>query len=809
MQVSVAVENTAYSFDMPFTYMVPQSLQADVRPGVRVSVPFGAGDKTRVAMVLELVKDNSGARLKYISDILDTEPVLTDEMIKLVFWVKSRYFCTLFEAVKLMLPAGISYKIKPEYKLSEDADEIELNDEQKRIVSLIKNCKKTVNEEVLSELLISDKDKNFSRLIDLKVIIPYDTAKRKMGDVTEKMISAKENFIRKLTPRQQEVYDTLISLGAITVKELSYFTGASLGVIRSLNEKGAADIFEREVYRKPQYLKQSLEDETLSFNLSIEQAKVFDDIIEEFEEGEKPVSVLYGITGSGKTSIYLKLIDYVIGKGKDVILTVPEIALTPQTVEIFKSKFGDDIAVFHSGLSVGERMDQWKRAARGQCKLAIGTRSAIFAPFKNLGLIVMDEEQEHTYKSETSPRYSAKDIALFRTAYNKSYCLLCSATPSLESYYKGVKGTYGLHTLDVRYSDAKLPSVRLIDMNEEELFGNKTDISFALKKALNTNLREGRQSIILLNRRGYHTFARCKECKSVVSCPNCSISLTMHSANKRLMCHYCGYSVEFSNKCPECSNESVVYSGYGTQRAEESIAEAVPNARILRIDADSTSAKYSLEKKLDAFAKGDYDIMVGTQMVAKGLNFENVTLVGVLSADQSLYDDDFRSSERTFDLLTQVVGRSGRGRYEGQAIIQTYIPENPYLSLAASQDYPTFYDMEISYRMAMLYPPFVDILVIGFVGENESKVKLSAEYFLFEISAKATENKKKFPLRILRPSAATVAKISGKYRYKLIIKCVNTKEFREMVSGIMIGFAKNKDYSDVNVFADPNPYSIM
>lgn len=814
MLVTVAVENTAFSFDKAFSYIVPKDLENRLVPGMRVTVPFGAGNKTRVGMVLGYDNSKIDNKMKTIVQILDSEAVLSDEMIALVFWMKQRYYCTLFDAVKLMLPAGISYKVKLAYKLVGDSPDksalsLELSERQKEIVELIKSAKKPVNEDMLQAIGIDEKSKDFTKLLSLGIVASFDMAKRKANDASERMIAYIPNHGAKLSPKQQEVYEVLEMVGEVSAKELLYYTGASNAVIKAVVDKGAAKFYEQEVYRKPQFLKQDLQDIDKTLKLSPEQNIALYNIVNELETREKQVSVLYGVTGSGKTSIFLKLIEYVIGKGQDVILMVPEISLTPQTIQIFKSKFGDDIAVFHSGLSIGQRMDQWKRVKRGQCKLAIGTRSAVFAPFDNLGLIVIDEEQEHTYKSEITPRYNAKEIARFRTAHSGAYCLLSSATPSLESYYMTKKGIYGFHKLENRYGGAILPAVRIIDMNQEEIYGNKTDISFALKKALTDNLNSGRQSIILLNRRGYHTFAKCNDCGAVLQCPHCSISLTMHSANNRLMCHYCGYSVELNSKCPECKNDSVSYWGYGTQRAEESLQNAVPNARILRIDADSTSAKYSLEKKLDAFAKGDYDIMVGTQMVAKGLNFENVTLVGVISADQSLYSDDFRSNERTFDLLTQVVGRSGRGKYRGQAIIQSYMPENSYLRLGAIQDYPSFYDMEINYRMAMLYPPFVDILVIGFVGEDEKEARLASEHFLYEISSYASKYQKEMPLRILRPSPATVSKVAGKYRYKLIIKCKNTKNLRQMLSDLLISFAKNKDYSGVTAFADPNPYSIM
>ncbi len=811
MFVSVAVENTIYSFDKPFTYLVPSTLEDKIEVGMRVTVPFGNGNTLRIAMVLEKFSVFEGEKFKEVSEILDDEPVLTKEMIELVYFMKERYFCTLFDCIRLMLPAGISYKVETGYVLDGEYNEDEnLDETETQVLNLIKTSKKELSEKQIRETLgLSEKSKVLSELKIKGYIKAVELTKRKTGDASQKMIRVAESFAGKLTPKQEYVYETLRDCGEVTLKELTYYTGASNAIIKNLKDKGAVELFEQEIYRKPKHLTASFEKSDKSITLSIEQDRVFDSLIDEFESGQKVVSLLYGITGSGKTSVFLKLIDYVMGKEKDIILMVPEISLTPQTIDLFKRQFENQIAIFHSGLSVGERLDEWKRVNRGECRIAIGTRSAVFAPFKNLGLIVIDEEQEHTYKSEMTPRYNAKEIAKFRCSYNKAFCLLSSATPSVESYYRAVKGIYGFNSLDVRYGDAQLPNVRVIDMNNEEVFGNKTDISFALKRSLNDNLRDGRQSIILLNRRGYNTYARCSQCRATITCPNCSISLILHSANNRLMCHYCGYSREFSSECTECGEDAVGFTGYGTQRAEESLALAVPGARILRIDADSTGAKYSLEKKLDAFANGEYDIMVGTQMVAKGLNFDNVTLVGVISADPSLYSDDFRSSERTFDLITQVVGRSGRGKYRGEAIIQTYVPENAYLQIAANQDYFTFYEMEITYRMAMLYPPFVDLLQIGFTGEDEKKTENAANVFLNSLSQKFNESDKKIPIRILKPSAAAVAKIYGKYRYKIIIKSKNTVHFREIIRNQLIEFSKLKEFDEVSVFADMNPNTIM
>ncbi|MDD7647533.1 MAG: primosomal protein N', partial [Ruminococcus bromii] len=559
-------------------------------------------------------------------------------------------------------------------------------------------------------------------------------------------------------------------------------------------------------FRRPKL--SAAEQNALPKTLSPEQARVARKILRECDAPEPSVALLYGITGSGKTAVFMHVIRHVLDAGRGVIVTVPEISLTPQTLAVFTAAFGDTVAVFHSGLSMGERMDEWKRVRSGQAKIVVGTRSAVFAPVQNLGLIVMDEEQESTYKSESSPRYHAREIAKFRTNYNRAYCLLCSATPSVESYYMAKSGKYQYHELLNRYGEAIVPDVRLVDMNSEDLYRGKPLISMALARAVSENLERGRQSILLLNRRGYHTYAVCRDCKTVVSCPNCSISLTYHAANNRLMCHYCGHSEPAYARCRSCGGE-LTFSGGGTQKAEDQLREAFPEARILRIDTDTTANKYALEKKLAAFSAGEYDIMVGTQMVAKGLDFENVTLVGVLSADQSLYSDDYRSNERTFDLLTQVVGRAGRGRFRGTALIQTHVPENPYLHLAARQDYARFFETEIRFRRAMLYPPFSDILQIGFVGEKEETVRLAAEEFSAKLCETFSRNYPTLPIRLLRASAASVSRMGGKYRYKIIMKYKNTKQFREIIASLIIAFSADKRFSAVTVYADPNPDTIL
>lgn len=807
----VAVENTIYHFDKLFTYRVPDALRGQVVPGVRVSVPFGSGNRRRVGIVFS-VTDVGGERVKDVDAVLDREAALSEDMLELARWMKDRYYCTLFEAAKLMIPTGYHLKLRDSYVLSsdfKDFDRENYTDSQWRAILLLRGAGKSLPAEKLTqETGLEENSQEFCQLLERQIICKVNTAMSRVKDATSKMVRPIPGFSGKLTPRQKDVYQTLLDAGEASERELCYFTGASTSVVRALVDKGAAEAFQYEVYRRPDFFG----DEDLSNDklvLSPAQEQVLEELSAEYANPNGcRTSLLYGVTGSGKTSVFLKLIEHVRDQGKSVIVMVPEISLTAQTIRQFRHWFGDGIALFHSGLSLGERLDEWKRVRRGEASIVVGTRSAVFAPVNDLGLVVIDEEQEHTYKSESSPRYDAREVARYRCWKAGAFCLLASATPSVETCRMAQEKRFGFHKLSDRFGEAALPQVELVDMNTDAPPGD-TAIGSTMARALKENFQAGRQSILLLNRRGYHTFASCQSCHEVVSCPHCSISLTYHSANGRLMCHYCGYSIPFTRHCPSCGSDTVTFRGTGTQKAEEQLQQLLPDARVLRIDTDSVSAKFSLEKKLDQFARGEYDIMVGTQMVAKGLDFENVTLVGVLSADQSLFSDDFRSNERTFDLLTQVVGRAGRGKYPGRAIIQTYAPENPVLHLAANQDYFGFYRQEILFRQAMLYPPFVDILVIGFVGEKEMVVKQGANMFLRLLSQLAQEEYSELPMRVLRPSPAAIAKVSNKYRYKLLIKCRNTSRLQEMISRLLIQFASLREFQQVTAYADPNPYWIL
>lgn len=800
----VAVENTVFSFDKAFDYKVPQLLSTACKSGVRVLVPFGRGNRKRQGIVMEMLTSETD-NLKSIISVLDEEPVMSEEMLRTAEFMKEHYFCTLYDAVKTMLPAGINYRLTTVYGAKELADDVQIeNAEKQRIYDYLFSKRKAVKSEtILDNFGLSD-TKFLDEMVSDGYLYKSDEAFRRVSDAVMKMAAVNPSVdlsAMKLTPKQKSIVELLDMTGGTSVKEICYFTGVTSSVIDTLHKKGVIYFYDEEVFR----IENRSIDRTLSdILLSEEQQKACDSLYAEYIDEKPHTSLLYGVTGSGKTSVFIKLIERVIDDNGGIIVMVPEISLTPQFVAQFSQRFGDKIAVFHSALSLGERLDEYKRVKKGLAKIVIGTRSAVFAPFENLGLIIMDEEQEYSYKSESSPRYHAREIAKFRCAQNNALLILSSATPSVETYYYAKNGRYSLNTLTARYGSATLPNVVTADMNIEAQNGNTTGFSDVLLENLAYNLEHKKQSILLLNRRGHNTFVTCRTCGDPVTCPNCSISLTYHSANNRLMCHYCGYSVPYTDECPTCHSKSLRFGGTGTQKAESDIAELFPEARILRMDTDATSSKSSYEKMISAFARGDYDILVGTQMVAKGLNFPNVTLVGVLNTDQMLYADDYRSYERSFSLLTQVVGRSGRGESKGMAVIQSYTPDNLIISMAAKQDYDMFYNTEINVRKAMLYPPFADICLVGFVGENQAVTLRGANEFLKSFIALAQKEYPKIPLRILGPSPALVVKVSNKFRYKLIIKCKNNREFRKLLSTLLADFGNNKEFSSVTAYADMN-----
>ncbi len=806
----IAVDRTAYHFDKPYDYIIPAAFADCALPGCRVMVPFGTGNRKRQGIILSIGESSELEKVKPISSVLDKQPVLSAEMLELVRWIKEHTFCTWYDAVKLVLPAGINMRIVASYCIAEnlELDKIsDVTDDEKRLLTMLYNSKATVEKSRLLEVSDLPEDSKLpDKLVEKGYLLRTDEAVRAVGDATIKMVRLVENFelTSKLTPKQSAVVDFLTQVGAASVKEVCYFAGVTQAVITGLAKKSVIELFENVVYRTPVNSYQSHQQKNIKLN--DEQQSAFDSLKDMLCSDNGEAALLYGVTGSGKTQVFLRLVDEAVKLGKGVIVMVPEISLTPQTLSLFNSRYNGKVAVFHSAMSLGQRLDEWRRVKDGEISVAIGTRSAVFAPFDNLGLIIIDEEQEHTYKSESTPRFHAREVARFRAAYNNGLLLLASATPSLESFCAAESGRYKLCRLNNRYGNACLPKVHTVDMRDEVKQGNLSPISRFLQDRLEETLSRGEQAILLLNRRGHNTIVTCSGCGTVKSCPNCSISLTYHSANERLMCHYCGYSEKFADKCSECGSDRIKYSGFGTQRAEQELGYLFENARILRMDADSTMARNSYEQKLSAFANGEYDIMLGTQMVAKGLDFPNVTLVGVLNADGSLFSEDYRSYERTFSLLTQVVGRSGRGDREGIAVVQTVSPDNEVISLAATQDYDTFYSQEIGVRKGMVYPPYCSMCLVGFVGDTSSDTRDGAARFL-EMLRIAGESSPDVKMIVLGPSVASVPKVSGKYRYRIIIKVKNNKAFRVMIADLLKKFMKDPQNRNITVFADINPES--
>ena len=799
----VAVEKAAFSFDREFDYLVPAHLAADCAVGKRVLVPFGRGDSRRQGIVTALTASGGDGRLKPLLAVLDSEPVMSEKLLETARFMKEHYFCTLYDAVKTMLPAGINYRVTTVYGVR-DAEEQPLSDEQRRIVDYLRRRRQAVKLETILDAFALTDSAVLDELVRLGVLYKSDEAFRRVSDAVMKMAALSPGCDPEqcaLTPRQREVCELLEMTGAASVKEIRYFTGVSASVIDALFQKRIIYFFDEEVFRTGDLHADAA---APPLTLSDGQQAACDSLYEEYRDSAAHVSLLYGVTGSGKTSVFLKLIERVLGDGRGIIVMVPEISLTPQFVAQFSRRFGDRIAVFHSALSLGERLDEYKRVKKGLAQIVIGTRSAVFAPFDDLGLIIMDEEQEYSYKSESAPRYHAREVAMFRCAQNDALLVLSSATPSVETFYYAKSGRYSLNTLDKRFGSAVLPEVVIADMNLEIQNGNTTGFSDVLLQNIEYNLEHGKQSILLLNRRGHNSFAACTQCGEPLTCPNCSISLTYHSRNNRFMCHYCGYSVPYKNECPSCRAKALRLGGTGTQKAEQDIAAIFPEARILRMDTDAASSKASYEGMISAFSRGDYDILVCTQMVAKGLDFPNVTLVGVLNTDQMLYADDYRSYERSFSLLTQVVGRSGRGESKGMAVIQTFTPDNLILSMAAKQDYGAFYSAEIAMRQTMLYPPFADICLVGFVGSDQPLTLKAANAFLGEFSSLAQAEYARLPIRVLGPSPALVVKVSNKFRYKIIIKCRNNRQFRALLSTVLRRFSEKREFSKVTVYADMN-----
>lgn len=807
----VAIARAAYSFDAEYSYIVPSEMTELIKNGSRVIVPFGNGNKRTIGFVTRLYETlEYNEKLKPVSKLIDENPLVTEEMLGIIFWLKENTFCTFFDAYKSVVPTGFGYNFSQHYALANTViSDDELDPKELNVINFMRSAANQREVDSYLDFTANPKlKKTVEGLIDKGFIEELDVLKRRVGDETVKMIRLSDKYLEaksegishSLTQKQKLVVDLLEDCTSASVKEVCYMTNCTPSLIKRMVIKELVTEYEYEVMRNAiGKITQVKSPETIDLN--DEQSRSYHGIMELVNAGRPAGALLYGITGSGKTAVFFRLIDSVLRIGKTALMLVPEISLTPQMVNKFKTYFGDGIAVLHSSLSLGQRIDEFKRIKNGNARIVIGTRSAVFAPLSDIGIIIMDEEGEHTYKSDTAPRYHARDVAVQRCGYHNAVLLMASATPSLESFYFAKKGRFHLFEMRKRYADAVLPEVEIIDMAQEtegSLFSRK------LLEKIGETLEKKEQTILLLNRRGFNTYVSCLDCKQPVSCPKCGIPLTYHKKNGKLMCHYCGFAMDNVDKCPECGSTHLHTGGVGTQRVEDELAVVYPHAKILRMDADTTYSRYSYEENFKAFENGDYDIMLGTQMIAKGLNFPNVTLVGVISLDKALFTGDFRSYERTFSLITQVAGRSGRGDKAGYAYLQTYVPDHYVLNLASMQDYDEFYEQEIALRQSLIYPPFCDICVIGFSSAMESKAVSASKWFVSEMSRYIHENEIKIPLRALGPAPCTLERINNKYRYRLILKCKNNNDFRSVIKHMLTEFYKNRDFTAVSIYADIN-----
>ena len=742
--VGVAVSNATFHFDKLYTYAVMPDQQDTVRLGSMVLVPFGRGSRARMGVVLACDAEPESAKLKFLFDVAPASACLTPELLRLVYFLKERTFCTYYEAVKAVIPYGAQYKPT----VAEDGVTPVL---QKQLVRHTENAYKLVG-------TLPPKPRPTAK--QLAAVALLAGGERTLSALEEKGIS-------------RAVLDNLCAKGVLECSKVN----KSIDLYSSIPLKNEPIL------------------------LTEEQQAAYDALLPGLEDAAPHSALLYGVTGSGKTLVFLKLIEHCLQMGRRALVLVPEISLTPQMILRLKSQFGKRVAVQHSALNHTERLLQWQMIQDGGADIVVGTRSAIFSPLENIGLVIIDEEQEHTYRSESAPRYSAHEVARQRAAENGALLLLASATPSTESYYAAQHGRTQLVRLIKRYGGNPLPKVQIVDMRAELASGNPREISLAMEDAIRHNLEAGKQTILLLNRRGYQTVAQCEDCREVLKCQKCSVPMVYHKSAHKLLCHYCGSQLDPPPaRCPACGGK-LQYRGFGTQKAEEELAKLFPEARILRMDQDTTAAKDAHEKLLAKFARHEYDIMVGTQMVAKGLDFEDVTLVGVLGIDSLLFAQGFRAYETVFSLVTQVVGRSGRAKDPGFAIIQTTDPDNPVLNLAAAQDYDAFFEQEIAYRKLGLYPPFCGLCVVGFAGPKESEVARASARFAALLGRQAAKQPD-LPLRVLGPTPGSIEKINDFYRYKLTVKCRNDRRFRDLIRETLTLYEQEKLPGKATVVVD-------
>ena len=813
MIAKIAVSAANFAIDKPYSYRIPENLM--VQPGQRVQLPFGRANKRTEGIVLA-VEPGEESGLKPIDCCLDEQPLLTEKQLRLAAFLRERYFCTFYDAIRTMLPAGLWFRTKNTFSLTEDRSWKEKTIRKEYasdILVLLENLGGQAEEAALRNLVSEEEVLHdvLSYLLRKKWITAQTDFQRKTNDKTERIAvlatSAEEamEFASgrpKSAAMQKQVLELMCSLGGVAVKELCYFTGASTATVNRLEKLGYLKLTEQPVLRCREIRPVRL---TGPLTLNSQQQGCFEELRSQMAADDPGVALLYGVTGSGKTSVYIKLIASCLESGKSAMLLVPEIALTPQLLGLLAAYFGDKVAVLHSSLSSGERYDQWKRVRSGEASVVVGTRSAVFAPCTP-GLIILDEEQEQSYKSENSPRYSAKEVAIWRGAKENALVLLGSATPSVESMYRAKTGVYRLYTLTERYNGKPLPEVEIVDMREEMKYGNDLSLSVPLRHAMMDTRAADKQTILLLNRRGNSRALVCVDCRETPECPRCNLRLTYHSANNRLMCHYCGHSQPVPERCPACGGP-MKSIGTGTQKVQSELEFLFPDWKSLRMDTDTVNAVNTHERILDQFQNEKIPVLIGTQMVAKGLNLPDVTLVGVLDADLSLYTGGYRAGETTFNMLTQVVGRAGRGETAGRAVVQTLVPEHQVIRLAAKQDYDRFYDLEVNLRRVQNAPPFGDIAVITVTGQEETAVLRGAAKFRDSLNVCLRQpGYSRETCTVLGPAPCAVPKINYNFRYQLTLRCRMTKNLRLLLAHLLREFSKDKANRHVNAFIDVNGY---
>jgi primosomal protein N' (replication factor Y) len=811
--VSVIISNATREFDKEYHYFVPGKFENQVKPGVRVIVPFGKADRSREAYVFGFVENTEINGLKEIKRVIDDSPVLDEKLINLAIWMKKRYICTYHDAIKCMLPAGIGVKSFKVVTLLGKSDKLGENC-QRVIFALAENG----NSCEFNELKKQTGLRNFSRIIkELEKLGLISIHEEYTARVSEKTVRAAflcmpvEEIIEEIENSRIKriqhirVLEMLMENEYISTADIVRFAGVSASVLDTLKKYGYIDFKDVEVNRDP--IKNRVIVKTEPLKPTAQQEAAIRMIKEKLDTGRFSENLLHGVTGSGKTEVYLQLIQHVIEKGKQAIMLVPEISLTPQMVERMSSRFGRDVAVIHSRLSLGERYDQWRLIKKGGVKIVVGARSAVFAPLNNLGIIIIDEEHENSYKSEITPKYHAAHIAKKRCIDENAVLLYGSATPSIETYTKAIRGEIGFIELKERVNRRAMPEVHIVDMRRELDEGNRSIFSRCLAEEINKNIKLGQQTMLFLNRRGYASFVLCRACGYTLKCVNCSISLTYHSYDQRLICHYCGFTIRVPDACPKCKSRYIRHFGVGTQRVEEDVKKQFPTSSVIRMDMDTTTAKNSHEQILRTFREENINIMIGTQMIAKGHDFPNVTLVGVIAADSLLNTGDYRASERTFQLITQVAGRAGRGEIAGRVIIQTYNTDDFSILTACKHDYASFYKQEILLREKLDYPPFTNIAVIILNGTNDKLTLQKAKVVKGRLAAGF--KKAGVKATILGPARSPLSKIRNKYRWRIIIKCALMDMLIDVLTIVSDGYYKKRDKDGVELNVDINPVNML